>query len=108
MNDLSMPKSGYRKIQAFANSKLANILFTNELHRRFHKSDGVSSYTIYPGANTTELSNFMNQEFPTLWNYTFGMIFKAFFNNLSINGAQTVMHCAISEDLEKSSGCCFK
>jgi len=103
-----MPKSGYRKIQAFANSKLANILFTNELHRRLHKSDGISSYTINSGAITTQLSNFMNQEFPTWWNYIFGMIFKAFFNSISLFGAQTVLHCAISEDLEKSSGCCFR
>ena len=35
LHDLNMTKGGYGRIQAYAKSKLANILFTKELHRRF-------------------------------------------------------------------------
>merc|ERR1711963_799879 len=77
--------------------------FTKELHRRFHDS-GVTAYAIHPGAVSTELSNHLEEWFPSWWNNTFGVFFKTFFLKTSWNGAQTSIHCAISEDMEELSG----
>jgi len=126
-----MNNCGYGRVQAYANSKLANVLFTKELHRRFHgkqvyidpspfffklflfvksflhfffTDSGVTAYAIHPGAVSTELSNHLEEWFPSWWNNTFGIFFKTFFLKTSWNGAQTSIHCAISEDMEELSG----
>lgn len=39
---------GYRPQRAYGNGKLANILFTRELHRRHH-ADGISAVAFHPG-----------------------------------------------------------
>ena len=42
--------------RAYGNSKLANILFTRELHRRFH-AKGLSAVAVHPGVIATNLAN---------------------------------------------------
>jgi NAD(P)-dependent dehydrogenase (short-subunit alcohol dehydrogenase family) len=39
---------GYRPQRAYGNAKLANILFTRELHRRYHDA-GISTAALHPG-----------------------------------------------------------
>jgi NAD(P)-dependent dehydrogenase (short-subunit alcohol dehydrogenase family) len=39
---------GYETFRAYGASKLANVLFTRELHRRFH-AQGISSAALHPG-----------------------------------------------------------
>lgn len=46
---------GRRPIVAYAISKLANILFTKELHRRYH-ADGLSAAAVHPGVVATNFS----------------------------------------------------
>ena len=38
----------YRPQRAYGNGKLANILFTRELHRR-HRADGIAAVAFHPG-----------------------------------------------------------
>jgi NAD(P)-dependent dehydrogenase (short-subunit alcohol dehydrogenase family) len=47
INDLDMEKN-YTPERAYGNSKLANILFTQELHRRYHDL-GLSTVAVHPG-----------------------------------------------------------
>ena len=51
LDDLDMA-TGYAAFRAYGASKLANILFTRELHRRFH-GRGLSSAAFHPGVVAT-------------------------------------------------------
>lgn len=56
VDDLESEKS-YKPTTAYGNSKLENILFTRELHRRFH-DQGISTAAFHPG---NVASNFASQ-----------------------------------------------
>lgn len=51
LNDLRLEK-GYSRMGAYGKSKLMNVLFTKELHRRFH-SQGISAVAFHPGVVRT-------------------------------------------------------
>ncbi|XP_066244150.1 retinol dehydrogenase 11 [Saccopteryx leptura] len=81
---------------AYCHSKLANILFTRELARRL-KGSGVTAYSVHPGTVNSELvrhSSFMR----LMW-----QLFS-FFIKTPQQGAQTSLHCALTEGLENLSG----
>ena len=51
---LRKPTKSLSGIHEYAVSKLANILFTSELHRRY-SSSGISSFAVHPGLVDTEI-----------------------------------------------------
>jgi len=54
-------ETGYRGLTAYANSKLANILFTRELARRVEGS-GIAAVTLHPGiVDTGLLGNYLRE-----------------------------------------------
>ncbi|XP_067130536.1 retinol dehydrogenase 14-like [Centruroides vittatus] len=90
----------YDKREAYNNSKLANVLFVRELHRRFHHNN-VNVYAVSPGHVYTNLGRHLHIPWykllmmaPLAW----------FFVRTPKQGCQTVLHCAMSEDLDKESG----
>lgn len=52
--DSCCEKSVYNAMKCYRESKLAQILFTAELHNRFSK-DGIKSYAVHPGVVNTNL-----------------------------------------------------
>ena len=54
IDDLNLER-GYTENRAYGNAKLANILFTTELHRRF-ADDGISTAAFHPGVVATSFS----------------------------------------------------
>ncbi len=50
---------GYSPAKAYGNSKLANILFTRELHRRYH-DQGIAAVAFHPGAVATNFGAGVN------------------------------------------------
>jgi NAD(P)-dependent dehydrogenase (short-subunit alcohol dehydrogenase family) len=57
-DDLSFENRKYKKWDAYGQSKLANLLFTFELHRRLSaKSSSVQALAAHPGYSATELQN---------------------------------------------------
>jgi NAD(P)-dependent dehydrogenase (short-subunit alcohol dehydrogenase family) len=59
-NNLMYENNGYGRMRAYGRSKLANILFTNELQRRFERA-GVNciSVAVHPGIADTELGRYI-------------------------------------------------
>lgn len=51
VNDLKLDK-GYSRMGSYGKSKLMNVLFTKELHRRFHP-EGLSAASFHPGVVRT-------------------------------------------------------
>lgn len=55
LDDLDQDRN-YNPIRAYGTAKLANILFTQELHRRYH-DDGISAVAFHPGNVATSFGS---------------------------------------------------
>eukprot|EP00794_Sanderia_malayensis_P007970 gene7970-8829_t len=95
-------ESSYDPMNAYSESKLANVLFANELSKRL-KNKNVSVFSLHPGVVTTELgrySSFMNHPIVKL---LLVPVRKLIYKD-SQQGAQTSICCAVEEGLEKLTG----
>lgn len=92
-NDVNL-KENYTLIRAYAQSKLANILFTYELAERL-KGTGVTANCLHPGAVATSMG--INRE--TGFGTFITTILKPFFQT-SEKGAETAIYLATSRDVE--------
>ncbi|XP_075388556.1 retinol dehydrogenase 11 isoform X2 [Tenrec ecaudatus] len=81
---------------AYCQSKLANVLFTQELARRL-KGSGVTTYAVHPGSVNSELTRYSTFMTWMWW------LFSSFLKTPE-QGAQTSLHCALTEGLERLSG----
>ena len=52
--DINYEKRSYDKTGAYGQGKLANVLFTKELHNKV-KDHGIKTYSLHPGWISTEL-----------------------------------------------------
>ena len=79
--------------QTYANSKLANILFTKSIASKWSE-DGIRSYSVHPGFVRTNIFNkgskFSQQIYPFA-TYLFGKNCE--------QGAQTSIYCCLEDDL---------
>lgn len=75
-------------------SKLANVLFSAELHRRIHGS-GVSTYCLHPGIVATDI-------WSRSWGGKIVDLFSSLFMISAEEGAQTTLHCATKADASQS------
>lgn len=101
-DDLNFEKD-YGALKAYCQSKLGNVLFTNELAKKLEGS-GVSVASLHPGFVSTDI--FRGRENQS-WKATFlAMFVKAatIFAKNSKTGAETTIYCAVSDDIPKNSG----
>merc|ERR1719322_600714 len=105
LDDLTFKKKKVRPILAYAQSKLANILFAKELGKRLFGS-GVTTYSLHPGLVRTELSRHglladsPRLRLPMTIVYTLlGSLIKD-----SWFGAQTTLYFALEDSIEKDTG----
>ncbi len=90
----------YESWQAYGLSKLGLVHFTNELHRRFFKTDNLHSYSLHPGGRSGTYTNVASKG---LQGHTFIELFRKLASPLerlvmasAAEGAQTQIHCATS------------
>lgn len=96
-----MSKKNYDPFVAYNQSKLANVIFTKELSRRF-KSQQICSFSLHPGLINTEAFRHLNDKLRIL--KPFGKIISFFFFKTPEAGAQTTLYCAMEPGLESKSG----
>ncbi|XP_043278014.1 retinol dehydrogenase 13-like [Venturia canescens] len=90
---------------AYAQSKLANVLFTKELSKRL-AGTGVAAFAVHPGLVETEITRHMS-----FFNSTLGAILLKplfwLFVKPPKHGAQPVIHAALAPKLKNESGLYF-
>ena len=87
----------YKGMAAYGQSKLANILFTKELARRYPH---ICSHALHPGVVSTEIAGKNNNK--RIWGILW-TVFSPFMLNVS-KGAKTSIHLATSPEVLQSNG----
>jgi len=98
--DMHSPKK-YSALTAYADSKLANILFTYELARRLELTD-ITVNCLHPGVVAT---NFASQD---AGSYKYLFFLGRPFMSSPEKGARTTVYLAASPDAGKYTGAYFK
>jgi len=88
-DDLHVERRPFKAMQVYADSKLANVLFTRELARRVGDR-GVVTHAVHPGVVQTDLSRNVGPVLKALWR-GFG---RVFFKSPE-RGAATSIHVAL-------------
>merc|ERR1712168_837682 len=96
LNNLMM-ENNYSEQKQYSHSKFANVLFTKELARRL-EGTGVNVYALHPGVITTELGRHL----PKWMAFIAGCCQCCF--KTPIEGAQTTIHCAVSDEAADETG----
>ena len=88
----------YTGFRAYGQSKLANVLFANELHKRFQGTTK-TAYSVHPGGIATNLGRHMQG--PSTW--MFALVGWIGMKNVE-QGAATQCYCAAHPDAVQHSG----
>ncbi|XP_077411194.1 retinol dehydrogenase 12-like [Vanacampus margaritifer] len=94
-------ENNYHPVRAYAQSKLANVLFTRELAKRT-EALGVTAYSVDPGAVNTEIARHIRRPMADVIQ-TFSRLIKT-----SAEGAYTTIYCVVTPDNELLNGGHYK
>ncbi len=100
--DLGYERGGYQIMRAYARSKLANVLFTNELARRL-EGKNVTVNALHPGGVATNIWS----KAPG-WTQPFLNVMKKLFLITPEEGGATITHVAMDPELEGKTGLYFE
>ncbi|XP_022825839.1 retinol dehydrogenase 11-like [Spodoptera litura] len=108
MNDINFIKTPYGPLQAYANSKIANILFAKALDLKLkeHNIKGVSTYSLHPGIVKTGIARYFPEAgwLASIANYLFHHYLLSWCWKTPRCGAQTSIYCVVDEKCENESG----
>uniref|UniRef100_A0A4W3IZT5 Dehydrogenase/reductase (SDR family) member 13a, duplicate 3 n=1 Tax=Callorhinchus milii TaxID=7868 RepID=A0A4W3IZT5_CALMI len=82
----------------YAHSKLCNVLFARELSNRLEGTN-VTCYSVHPGVVNTEVFRHLNRWLMLILVPVAALLFRD-----PEGGAQTSIHCAVQEGIERFSG----
>ncbi|KAF5281072.1 hypothetical protein FQR65_LT14868 [Abscondita terminalis] len=104
-DDLNFEKRRYASYQAYADSKLANVLFSKELARKLQDAniENVNTYSLHPGAIATDLIRHLDDTYFKGARWALSFVLKMFMKTPE-QGAQTTIHCAVDENAGKETG----
>nr|XP_019942737.1 PREDICTED: retinol dehydrogenase 11-like [Paralichthys olivaceus] len=94
--DLSGEKD-YHPVRAYAQSKLANVLFTRELAKRT-EALGVTTYSVDPGVVNTEITRHIRRPVVDIIK-TFNLLFRT-----PAEGAYTTIYCTVTPENQLQTG----
>ncbi|CAG2111039.1 unnamed protein product, partial [Medioppia subpectinata] len=94
LDNINLQHGVYDPTKAYAQSKLANVLFTRELAKRLDKTN-VNIYSLNPGAISTDLQRHTT--------FSDGFFKRNFFLKPCL-GSQTTLYCALDESVANESG----
>lgn len=99
---------GYSGFGAYAQAKLANVLFTNELAKRYQK-DNITSVSLHPGVVRTEIYRELkgNWKAASVFFYLIQPVFNLFSKD-SREGAATTVFCATDPSIPQQNGQYFQ
>lgn len=89
---------------AYCNSKLANVIFAQEMARRLH-GEGVNVYTVCPGWNYTQLFRYSKVPWFS-WILILPVAF--WFMKPAKIGIQTIIYCIVSEETANQTGLFYR
>ncbi len=85
LDDLNWETRKYKGMRAYGDSKLMNVMFARELHRRYAQ-DGIVANALHPGVIATELGRDQSAAFAV-----FGVVGRAFMKTVPQGAATQVM-----------------
>ncbi|MFT5354875.1 MAG: NAD(P)-dependent dehydrogenase (short-subunit alcohol dehydrogenase family), partial [Polyangiales bacterium] len=100
-DDLNFENRKYNGWEAYAQSKLANVLHAKELSKRLEGS-GVTAVSVHPGWVRTDLAKHTMPLF--VQNYILLPVFKLMGMIEPWQGAQTSLHAMLADDVPEHSG----
>ena len=104
LNDLNYKNRKFNNFAAYAEVKLANILYAKELAERL-EGTGVSTFSVHPGWARSNFGSGGNVLMRTIMG-----IMRPFTRNMSdsnVDSAQTSLHVLLSDEAPKHSGAYF-
>ncbi|CAG2106076.1 unnamed protein product, partial [Medioppia subpectinata] len=101
LENINLRNGTYNPIYAYAQSKLANVLFSRELAKRLRHLN-INTYSVHPGVINTELDRHMRpdgakREGVSGW-------FRRNLNLTVFMGSQTTLYCALDDDIADETG----
>ena len=100
-DDLKWETTKWDSWQAYGQSKLANILFAKEFGRKY-ASEGITTYSVHPGAVHTELGRNYKSKVPAFLHPLTDL--SRHFLKTPEGGAATLVYCAVEPSLASQSG----